>query len=226
MNQQLNVTICPSSQTNKPPTNVIDKFCNLISKLSSENLDLIVVETKKLKIDGTEKNMRKVANILISRVKCNPSLIVPASLILLWFPSIINPPINQKNFMSQIKLSLISQLTKHIEGIKRGNTQTIAQTTSFIFLIKELHSKYVIDKKTVADIHQNMVDANSVQPFPLLGIFLNDFEDAFPMLFQKPDKKSLRILPSNETTAVNSERSTSESSVVSLATSNGAIKKS
>ena len=203
INQEHNLTLKPLSQSERLPSIIeINKFYDLVQKLSSKNLDLIFADIKKLKITESVESMKKVANILINRAKYNPDLIAPTTLILLWFPTILDPPINQENFMTPIKLSLTSHLITHIKEMTNGSS-TNANLTSFVHLIIELHTKSVIDIPALEEVLHNVVDAFDGEPVPLqaIGNFIKIYEDEFLSVCQNISQREKieNFIPSNET---------------------------
>lgn len=164
------------------------------SKMNFGNHALILSELAKLEFTDDETTLRKIANIFISRTKYKEELIASASEILSKLSEVTQPRLNQQNFMKQFTFSLLAQLDTHFEEIEYGQI-TVSHSLTFIKFIKELHARSAIDRKSVANIYNHIVNAGKKNNKSRLKNFFDTFKDEFLNSYSEKDRNFIENAP-------------------------------
>lgn len=108
--------------------------------------------------------MRKVANVLVQKGIFTPEIRPCVVEILLEFPTQFVPQLNAKEFKTQLKLSLISQITKIVFNSDYDDQRILDM--HMIDFIKELHAKSAIEsnaiEELVIDVANNCVGGGKI----------------------------------------------------------------
>lgn len=137
-------------KTQKKPGNVIEEFQKIVNRMNFGNHVAIIAEIVALKIPSNEKNLKKIANTLMSTVLQKPDLNPCACEILAKLPESLIPKIDKTQLKEQIKTSLMKQF----ENIKSGAVDQ--KTKQFVEFTKELHLRTLIGDEEIKEIIERL----------------------------------------------------------------------
>lgn len=131
--------------------NVFEEMQRLVNvKMNFGNSTIIIDDVVALKIPGTEENMRKITNSLVSRAKQRPDLVASLTQVLAKLPE--KAGYGETGFRNQVRLSINQQF----DYICSRSSVEREETMHFINFIKELHLRSAIGLNVVSRIVENI----------------------------------------------------------------------
>lgn len=158
----MNLTFYNSYRLVAPPLKSLNVA---LAQISADNHEEILLIVSSSKIKCSEASLRKIANIIVTRVGNKPDLFISASEILAELPNRANPRIDETSFKNQLKASLIHEFSLACKGSRPYQ--------GLVGFINVLHNRKVIDDEMAKEIIEKLAsDAFENEGLPL-RIFLS-----------------------------------------------------